>query len=89
MVTQTACAGIRQCWLRAWLRAQDEQLIPFPNLDGSWNVNSYTVTMTGAGWSDLSCPCPAGQHHRTCKHMAVVAKAIVIGVRPMRGTEKA
>ena len=88
MVTQTACADSRQCWLRAWQRAKDEGLIPFRNLDGSWSVKAYTVKVTGAGWSDLSCSCPAGQHHRTCKHMAVVAKAIAVGVRPMRGTEK-
>jgi len=51
-------------------------------------VKAYTVTITGAGWSDLSCTCPAGRNHRICKHAAVTAKAIAVGVLPIKGTEK-
>ncbi len=88
MITRIICARVRQCWLRAWKRAKDEHLIPFRNLDGAWSVKTYIVTVTGAGWSDLSCTCPAGRHHRISKHVAVVVKAIAIGIRPVRGTEK-
>ncbi len=88
MVTRPTCSEVQRCWLRAWQRAQEERLIPFANADRTWSVKAYMVTVVGAGWSDLSCSCPGGRHHRVCKHMAVVAKAIAIGVRPVRGTEK-
>jgi hypothetical protein len=51
-------------------------------------VKTYIISVTGAGWSDLSCSCPAGRNHRICKHAAVVAKAISAGVLPVKGTEK-
>jgi SWIM zinc finger len=82
----TACSPARACWLRAWDRAKAEKLIPYRNADGSWTVKTYTVSVTGAGWSDLSCSCPAGTNHRICKHAAVVAKAIAMHVSPVRGT---
>jgi hypothetical protein len=84
MVPQSTCSPTRQCWLRAWDRARTEKLIPFPNVDGSWSCKSYTIAVTGAGWSDLSCTCPAGRNGRVCKHVAVVAKSIAAGVRPIR-----
>jgi len=84
----TACSPVRACWLRAWDRANAERLIPFRNDDSSWSVKSYTVAITGPGWSNLSCTCAAGRNGRICKHAAVVAKAIAVGVRPVRGTEK-
>jgi hypothetical protein len=96
MVAQVSCSQTRQCWLRAWDRAKAERLIPFRNADGSWTVKSYTVRVTGAGWSALSCDCAAGRNHVICKHVAVTAKAIAVGVRPIRpalvaleGAEKA
>jgi hypothetical protein len=82
------CSPARACWLRAWDRAKAEQLIPYKNTDGSWSVKTYTVTVTGAGWSDLSCSCPAGTNHRIRKHGAVVVKAIATRVSPVRGTAK-
>ena len=82
------CSPARACWLRAWDRAKAEQLIPYRNDDGTWSVKTYTVTVTGAGWSDLSCNCPAGYNGRICKHAAVVAKAIATRVSPVRGTAK-
>ncbi len=87
MVPQPTCSPARQCWLRAWERAKAEQLIPYHNADGTWMVKTYTITVTGAGWSDLRCSCPAGHKGLTCKHLAVVAKAIAVGVLPVRGTE--
>lgn len=83
----TTCGQHRACWLRAWDRAKAEKLIPYPNQDGSWAVKSYTVSITGPGWSQLSCTCPGGRH-LACKHRAVVAKAIAMHVRPIRGTAK-
>ena len=82
------CSPARACWLRAWDRAKAEKLIPFLNADGTWAVKSYTITITGAGWSDLSCNCAAGRNGRICKHAAVTAKAIAAHVTPIRGTEK-
>jgi hypothetical protein len=82
------CSPARACWLRAWDRAKAEQLIPYRNAAGSWSVKTYTITVTGAGWSDLSCSCPAGCNGRVCKHAAVVAKAIATHVSPVRGTAK-
>lgn len=82
------CSPARPCWLRAWDRAKAEKLIPFKNADGSWAVKSYTVSVVGAGWSDLTCNCAAGRNHRICKHAAVTAKAIAAHVTPIRGTEK-
>ena len=78
------CPAQRACWLRAWDRAKAEKLIPFRVSPGIWAVKAYTVTVTGAGWSDLTCSCPAGQHGIICKHAAVTAKAIAIGVSPIR-----
>jgi hypothetical protein len=82
------CAPARACWLRAWDRAKAEKLIPYRETLTTWTVKTYTVTVTGAGWSDLSCSCPAGRNGRICKHAAVVAKAIAAHVLPVRGTEK-
>jgi len=87
-VATTTCSPARACWLRAWDRAKAEKLIPFRETPSTWAVKSYTVSVVGAGWSDLSCTCPAGRNHRICKHQAVVAKAIAVGVLPVRGTEK-
>ena len=87
-VQPTTCSPARACWLRAWDRAKVEKLIPFRETPTTWTVKSYTVTIIGAGWSDLSCSCPAGRNHRICKHAAVVAKAIAAGVLPIKGTEK-
>jgi hypothetical protein len=84
MVAQVSCSQTRECWLRAWDRAKAEKLIPFRNADGSWTVKSYTIAATGAGWSALSCTCAAGRNGRICKHVAVTAKAIAVGVRPIR-----
>jgi hypothetical protein len=78
------CSLTRACWLRAWDRAKAERLIPYHNADGSWTVKTYTVRVTGPGWSDLACDCPAGAHGRICKHMSVVAKAVACGVWPVR-----
>ncbi len=78
----------RACWLRAWDRAKAEQLIPYKWAEGLWDVKGYTVAVTGPGWSDLACSCPAGCNGRICKHAAVVAKAIALGGSPVRGTEK-
>ena len=87
--TQTRpCSPARQCWLRAWDRAKAEQLIPYRETPTTWSVKTYTVTVTGPGWSDLACSCPAGTNHRICKHAAVVAKAIATRVSPVRGTAK-
>ena len=88
-VQPTTCSPVRACWLRAWDRAKAEKLIPFRQTLTTWTVKAYTVTITGAGWSDLSCSCAAGRNHRICKHAAVVAKAIAVGVLPIKGTEKA
>lgn len=82
------CSPARACWLRAWDRAKAEQLIPYRETPATWSVKTYTVTVIGAGWSDLSCSCPAGSNGRICKHAAVVAKAIAMGVSPVRGTAK-
>ncbi|HVA90930.1 MAG TPA: hypothetical protein VNL71_13940 [Chloroflexota bacterium] len=82
------CSPSRACWLRAWDRAKAEKLIPFRETPTTWTVKTYTVTITGAGWSDLSCTCAAGRNGRICKHAAVTAKAIAVGVLPIRGTEK-
>ncbi len=82
------CSPVRACWLRAWDRAKTEKLIPYRETATTWAVKTYTITVTGAGWSDLSCSCPAGRSGRICKHAAVVAKAIVAHVLPVRGTEK-
>ena len=84
----TACGSVGQCWLRAWERAKAEQLIPYRDTLTTWSVKHYTVTLTGVGWSDLICSCPAGRSHKICKHMAVVAKAIAMHVLPVRGTAK-
>ena len=84
----TACSSVGQCWLRAWERAKAEQLIPYRETLTTWMVKHYTVTVTGAGWSDLACSCPAGRSHKICKHMAVVAKAISAHVLPVKGTAK-
>ena len=84
----TTCSPVRACWLRAWDRAKAEKLICYPNTDGSWSCKSYIVTVVGAGWSDLACNCAAGRNGRICKHASVVAKAIAVGVRPIRGTAK-
>jgi hypothetical protein len=86
--TSTTCGTVGHCWLRAWERARAEQLIPYRDTPITWSVKHYTVTVTGAGWSDLICSCPAGRSHKICKHMAVVAKAISVHVRPIRGTAK-
>ncbi len=83
-----SCSPARACRLRAWDRAKAGQLIPYRNTDGTWSVKTYIVRVTGAGWSDLSCSCPAGCNGRICKHAAVVAKAIALGGSPVRGTEK-
>ena len=88
MVPQAPCSPARQCWIRAFGRAKAEKLIPYRNADGTWTVKTYTVTVVGAGWSDLACSCPAGANGRICKHAAVVAKAISAHVLPIRGTEK-
>ena len=82
----TTCSPARACWLRAWDRAKAEKLIPYRNADGTWSVKQYTISITGAGWSDLSCSCPAGRQSKVCKHAAVVAKAIACRVSPVRGT---
>ena len=87
-VQPTQCSPVRACWLRAWGRAKAERLIPFRQTPTTWTVKSYTVTITGSGWSDLSCSCAAGRNNRICKHASVVAKAIAVGVLPIRGTEK-
>ena len=87
-VATTTCSPARACWLRAWHLAQAEKLICYPNADGSWSCKSYTIRVTGAGWSALSCTCAAGSHGRACKHCAIVAKCLAVGVRPIRGTEK-
>ena len=84
--TPNTCGTDRACWLRAWDRAKAEKLIPFLAAPGVWNVKAYTVTVIGPGWSDLACTCPAGRSGKICKHQAVVAKAIAIGVRPIRPT---
>jgi hypothetical protein len=96
MVAQVSCSPTRQCWLRAWDRAKSEKLIPFRNADGTWSCKSYTIAITGPGWSDITCTCAAGRNHRVCKHVAVVTKALAAGVRPIRpalvaleGAEKA
>ena len=81
------CSPARACWLRAWDRAKAEKLICYLNADGSWSVKTYTIRVTGAGWSDLSCTC-AGNRHVACKHRAIVAKCLAVGIRPIRGTEK-
>ena len=86
--TPATCSPVRACWLRAWDRAKVEKLIPFRETPTTWTVKSYTITVTGAGWSDLSCTCAAGRNNRICKHASVVAKAIAVGVLPIRGTEK-
>jgi len=86
--TSTTCGSVGDCWLRAWERAKAEQLIPYRETQTTWSVKHYTVTVTGAGWSDLICSCPAGRSHKICKHMAVVAKAISAHVLPIRGTAK-
>ena len=82
--TEATCPAQRACWLRAWDRAKAEKLIPFRVSPGVWAVKAYTVAVTGPGWSDLACSCPAGQHGIICKHAAVTAKAIAIGVSPIR-----
>jgi hypothetical protein len=87
MVPQVTCSPARQCWLRAWDRAKSEKLIPYRNADGSWTVKSYTISPVGPGWSDLACTC-AGNRHVACKHRAVVAKAVAVGIFPIRGTAK-
>jgi hypothetical protein len=79
----------RSCWLRAWQRAKEEKLIPYYTGGARWEVKDYTITVTGPGWSDLACTCLAGRNHLVCKHIAVTAKAIAVGVRPVRGTAKA
>jgi hypothetical protein len=81
---QSTCSTTRDCWLRAWDRAKSEKLIPFRNADGTWSCKSYTIAATGPGWSALSCTCAAGRNGRICKHVAVTAKAIAVGVRPIR-----
>jgi hypothetical protein len=86
--TPRPCSPARACWLRAWDRAKAEQLIPYKRAEGLWDVKGYSVAVTGPGWSDLKCSCPAGTNHRICKHAAVTAKAIAIGVSPVRGTSK-
>ena len=83
-----ACSSVGQCWLRAWERAKAERLIPYRETLTTWTVKHYTVTVTGAGWSDLACSCPAGRSRKVCKHMAVVAKAISSHVLPVKGTAK-
>jgi hypothetical protein len=87
MVPQATCSPARQCWIRAWQRAVDEKLVPYRNQDGTWTEKTYTVVATGLGWSDLTCTC-AGSRHAACKHRAVVAKAIALHVRPIKGTSK-
>jgi hypothetical protein len=86
--TSTSCGSVGHCWLRDWERAKAEQLIPYRETLTTWSVKHYTVTVTGAGWSDLICSCPAGRSHKICKHMAVVAKAISAHVLPIQGTAK-
>jgi hypothetical protein len=89
MVPQATCSPARQCWIRAWERAQAEKLVPY-YLDGThWAVKDHIVTVTGPGWSALSCNCAAGRQGRVCKHAAVTAKAIALHVRPIKGTSKA
>ena len=89
MVPQATCSPARQCWIRAWERARTEKLIPSRTANRAiWMVKGYFVEATGAGWSDLVCTGPAGRAHRVCKHAAVVAKAIAIGVLPVRGSER-
>jgi hypothetical protein len=80
------CSPTRACWLRAWDRAKAEQLIPYRETPTTWSVKTYTVTVTGAGWSDLVCNCTAGQNRRICKHLPPVAKCIAQHISPIRGT---
>jgi hypothetical protein len=96
MVAQVSCSKTRTCWLRAWDRAKSEKLIPFRNADGTWSCKSYTIAITGPGWSDITCTCAAGRNGRICKHSAVVAFARANGLSPIRpalvaleGAEKA
>lgn len=75
-----------QAWIAAWARARAEKLIPYRTAAGDWAVKDYTVRVTGPGWRDLACTCDAGRHGRICKHAAVTAKAIRLGVSPIYGT---
>ncbi len=39
-------------------------------VDGVWTAKPYRLTVLGARPQDLVCNCLAGQHDRTCKHLA-------------------
>ena len=39
-------------------------------VDGVWTEKPYRLTILGARPQDLACNCLAGQHDRTCKHLA-------------------
>ena len=39
-------------------------------VDSVWTAKPYRLTVLGARPQDLVCNCLAGQHDRTCKHLA-------------------
>lgn len=39
-------------------------------VDGVWTAKPYHLAILGARPQDLACNCLAGQHARTCKHVA-------------------
>jgi hypothetical protein len=56
-------------------------------VDGVWTEKPYRLTVLGARPQDLACNCLAGQHARTCKHVAVgifARKYRVYAVQPVK-----
>src|SRR5579885_1220573 len=81
MVSQTAVSPKQARWIAAYQRAQAERLVP-EYVDGTtFRVKSYTVLKLSRRWDDLVCDCKAGQRGIPCKHCAVVAKSIALGIR--------
>jgi hypothetical protein len=39
-------------------------------VDGVWTAKPYRLAILGSRPQDLACNCLAGQHARTCKHLA-------------------
>jgi hypothetical protein len=61
-------------------------------VDGTWTTKPYRIALLGSRPQDVACNCLAGQHARTCKHVAAAIfarKYHVYAVAPKPETQPA
>jgi hypothetical protein len=102
MVTPATLSPQAATLTRAFDRATTERVVVYridsetlgvaAIVDGVWTAKPYRLTVLGARPQDLACNCLAGQHARTCKHLAagIFARSHrVYAVVPKPATEPA